>query len=77
MDRGGFDQDNFEQWEQDDIEYVVKMKMYDSVHKIIDYVNAHPFQYSWKQIDKTSAVTEITIPLSSWKKARRFILILG
>lgn len=75
VDRGGFDQDNFEQWENDNVEYVVKVKMYDSVHKIIDYVNSHPSQYHWQKIDKTFAVTEITIPLPSWKKARRFVLI--
>lgn len=75
VDRGGFDQDNFEQWENDNIEYVAKVKMYNSVHKIIDYVNQNNSQFPWQEIDKTFSVTEITVPLPSWKKARRFILI--
>lgn len=75
VDRGGFDQDNFEQWENDNIEYVAKVKMYNSVHKIIDYVNQNNSQFSWQEIDKTFSVTEITVPLPSWEKARRFILI--
>ena len=75
VDRGGFDQDNFEQWENDNIEYVAKVKMYDSVQKIIDYVNQNGSQYPWQEIDKIFSVTEITVPLPSWKKARRFILI--
>lgn len=75
VDRGGFDQDNFEQWENDNIEYVAKVKMYNSVHKIIDYVNQNNLQFPWQEIDKTFSVTEITVPLPSWEKARRFILI--
>jgi hypothetical protein len=75
VDRGGFDQDNFEQWENDNIEYVAKVKMYGSVHKIIDYVNQNSSQYPWQAIDKTFSVTEITVPLPSWEKARRFVLV--
>lgn len=75
VDRGGFDQDNFEQWENDDIEYVAKAKMYDSVQKIIDYVNQNNSQYPWQKIDNIFSVTEITVPLPAWEKARRFILI--
>jgi len=49
--------------------------MYDSVHKIIDYVNQNSSQYPWQEIDNIFSVTAITVPLPSWKKARRFILI--
>jgi hypothetical protein len=75
VDRGGFNQDNMEQWEHDCIEYFVKVKMNNSVRKIINYVNANSSQYPWQEIDSIFAVTEITVPLPAWQKARRFILI--
>jgi hypothetical protein len=75
VDRGGFDQDNMEQWEHDCIEYFVKVKMNNSIRKIINYVNANSSQYPWQEIDSIFAVTEITVPLPAWQKARRFILI--
>ena len=74
-DSAAFDQDNFDFFEDKYIEYVVKVKKYKSVSKIINYVNSNPETYKWEPIDKTFAVTEITMPLPSWSKARRFILI--
>jgi hypothetical protein len=49
--------------------------MNQSVTKIIDYVNQHPFDYPWTKIDRTFSVTEITVPLPAWVRARRFVLI--
>jgi hypothetical protein len=75
VDRGGFDQDHLEQWEHDYIEYFVKVKMNCSVQKIINYVNDNSSQYPWQEIDSIFSVAEITVPLPTWQKARRFILI--
>jgi hypothetical protein len=75
VDRGGFDQDNLEQWEHDCLEYFVKVKMNGSIQKIINYVNDNSSQYPWQEIDPSFSVTEITVPLPTWQKARRFILI--
>lgn len=74
-DRGFFDQKNFEYCEGKGYEYIVKAKMQKGVQKIIAYINKHPKQYQWSPIDKIFSVTEITVPLPSWSKARRFILI--
>lgn len=74
-DKGFFDQKNFEYLEEEGYEYVVKAKLQKGVQKIIDYVNEHPKTYTWIQINKTFSVTEITVPLPAWDKARRFIII--
>lgn len=49
--------------------------MQKGVQKIITYVNEHPAQYQWISINKTFSVTEITVPLPAWSKARRFVII--
>jgi hypothetical protein len=74
-DRGFFDQKNFEYCEDNGFEYIIKAKMQKGVQKIVEYLNEHPDQYPWTNIDKTFSVTEITVPLKAWSKARRFILI--
>jgi len=43
--------------------------------KTLTFVNEHPDQYPWTELSKTYSVTEITVPLPSWSKARRFILV--
>jgi len=74
-DRGFFDQKNFRYCEDNGIEYVIKAKMQSGVKKIIDYVNENPEQYPWTKIDNTFSVTEIRVPLKSWDRERRFVLI--
>lgn len=74
-DRGFFDQKNFDYFEDEGYEYIVKAKMQKGVQKIIAYVNEHPEQYQWININKTFSVTEITVPLPAWSRARRFIII--
>lgn len=74
-DRGFFDQKNFRYCEDNGIEYVIKAKMQNGVKKIIDYVNENPDQYPWVKIDNTFSVTEIRVPLKSWDRERRFVLI--
>jgi len=74
-DRGFFDQKNFEYCENNGYEYVTKAKMQKGVQKIITYVNEHPEEYHWTEISKTFSVTEITVPLPAWERARRFVII--
>lgn len=74
-DRGFFDQKNFEYCEDNCYEYIVKAKMQKGIQKIIAYVNEHPQDYQWTIINKTFSVTEITVPLPAWDKARRFVII--
>jgi len=74
-DSAAFDQKNFKYFEDNHVEYVVKAKKYENICKIINYVNCNPETYVWQSVDKTFAVTEITAPLPTWSKARRFILI--
>lgn len=74
-DRGFFDQKNFEYCEDNGYEYITKAKMQKGIPKIIDYVNDHPQDYHWTTINKTFSVTEITVPLPAWSRARRFIIV--
>lgn len=74
-DRGFFDQKNFEYCEDNGYEYIIKAKMQKGVQKIVAYVNEHPEQYPWTPINKIISVTEITVPLKSWTRSRRFVLI--
>jgi len=74
-DKGFFDQKNFCYCEDNDIEYVIKAKRQNGLKKIIDYVNENPDQYPWVKIDNTFSVTEIRVPLKSWDRGRRFVLI--
>jgi len=73
--RGIFDQKNLKYFEDQCYEYVIKAKLQSGVKRIIDYVNQHPDLYSWVPVNKIFSVTEITIALPSWDKARRFIII--
>lgn len=75
LDRGFFDESNFEYFEAEGIEYVVKCKMYSTVKKIIAYINENPKDYKWKDISSNFSVTEITVPLPKWEKARRFVIV--
>lgn len=75
LDRGFFDEDNFLYFEEEEIEYVVKCKMYSSVKKIISYINENPQDYQWQSISSKISVTEITLPLPSWQRARRFVIV--
>jgi hypothetical protein len=74
-DRGFFDQDNFNYFEGQQYEYIVKAKMQNGVKKIVDYVVSHPAEYKWQEIDKTFSATDIFVPLPAWDKARRFVIV--
>ena len=75
LDRGFFDEDNFLYFEEQEVEYVVKCKMYSSVKKIISYINENSKDYLWQPISSKLSVTEITVPLPSWQRARRFVIV--
>ncbi len=49
--------------------------MQKGIQKIIACVNEHPQEYQWTRISKTFSVTEITVPVPAWDKARRFVII--
>jgi len=77
-DRGFFDQDNFAYFEEQGYEYVIKAKMTQNVQKIVKYVTEHPDEYLWMPTTEDGKVfhtTDITVPLPSWDKARRFVII--
>lgn len=75
LDRGFFDEKNFTYFEDEGIEYVVKCKMYSSLKKIIEYINENPKDFKWENISSNFQVTEITLPLPKWERARRFVLV--
>jgi hypothetical protein len=77
-DRGFFDQDNFAYFEEQGYEYVVKAKMTQNIQKLVKYVTEHPNDYLWTpatEDEKVFHTTDITVPLPSWDKARRFVII--
>lgn len=75
LDRGFFDEKNFLYFEDEGIEYVAKSKMLSTVKQIIAYINSNPNDYTWEAISSQFDVTEITVPLPKWEKARRFIIV--
>lgn len=72
MDRGFFDEKNFNYLEDNCIEYVCKAPLNSSMRKVINYLSD---QHLWQELDHTYAVAEINIPLQSWERSRRFIFI--
>lgn len=49
--------------------------MYSTVKMIIDFINNNPKDYIWHDISSNLSVTEITVPLPKWQRARRFVII--
>lgn len=72
MDKGFFDQDNFNFLEDQCLLYVCKVPLKASIRKIIAYLDE---QKAWRRLDDTYAVAEIRIPLPSWDRARRFVFV--
>ncbi len=72
MDKGFFDDKNFTFFEDNQIEYVCKVPLKQSIYKIIAYLDD---QRAWQRLDAKYDVAEITVPLPTWKKARRFVFI--
>jgi hypothetical protein len=72
MDKGFFDDKNFTFFEDNQIEYVCKVPLKQSIYKIIAYLDE---QKAWQRLDAKYDTAEITVPLPTWKKARRFVFI--
>lgn len=72
LDKGFFDEKNFIYFEDNCMEYVCKAKLTSSVRKIIAYLDE---QNAWRKLDDTYSVAELTVPLPSWERARRFVFI--
>jgi len=72
LDKGFFDEKNFEYFESRTLLYVCKAPIRGSLKKIIAYINE---QDLWQELDDTYSVAELTVPLPKWSKARRFIFI--
>lgn len=72
MDKGFFDEKNFDYLDEECIEYICKAKLTGTMRKVIKYLDE---QKKWQQLSKHYAAAEITIPLPKWSKARRFVFI--
>lgn len=60
MDKGFFDEANFEYMEDNCPEYVGKVPLRANIYKIIAYLDA---ENAWYPLDDTYAAAEITVPL--------------
>lgn len=72
MDKGFFDEANFTFLEDRCLLYVCKVPLKPSIRKIIAHLDARK---AWRRLDDTYAVAEIRVPLPSWERARRFVLV--
>ncbi|WP_156972177.1 transposase, partial [Syntrophaceticus schinkii] len=72
MDKGFFDEKNFEYFESRTLLYVCKAPMRSGLKKIVNYLKE---QNLWQELDECYSIAELTVPLPSWNKARRFIVI--
>lgn len=72
LDKGFFAQDNFEYFEDRTLSYVCKAPMRGGLKKVVKYLHEENL---WEELDDYTSVAELTIPLLSWSKARRFVFI--
>ena len=72
MDKGFFAQDTFTYLEEQCIEYICKAKLTGTMRKVINYLDE---EEQWEPVSKNYATAEITIPLPTWPKARRFVFV--
>jgi hypothetical protein len=72
MDKGFFDEKNFEYFESRILLYACKAPMRSGLKKIVNYLKE---QNLWQELDECYSTAELTVPLPSWNKARRFIFI--
>jgi len=75
IDSGGFDIDNLEYLDEQNLEFTIKCKKYKSLQLLIDSVNHKDHLYPWTDIDETFSVNECHYRLPNWKKCYRFVLI--
>jgi len=74
LDKGFFDEKNFNYLEDRNLYYVCKAPLKSSLRKMIDYVNREGL---WHTLDDTYAVAELptAVPLPSWERPRRFVFV--
>ena len=72
MDKGFFDQKNFDMLEDQCIDYVCKVPLKKSIKMIIDYIDQEEY---WSPLSEAYDTAELTVPLPSWEKERRFVFI--
>jgi len=74
LDKGFFDEKNFNYLEDQNLHYVCKAPLNSSIRKMIDYVNQEEL---WRPLDDTYAVAElpVRVPLPSWERPRRFVFV--
>lgn len=72
VDCGFFDEKLFSYLEEQQIEYICKAKMSANVRKIANYLEESGY---FEPISSHYAAAQITVPLPSWEKERRFVCI--
>lgn len=70
LDKGFFDQDNFEYFEFRCIEYVCKVPLKVNLRKAIEAIS----EEDWEEIDEQVSVASREFVLPSWEKPRRFVI---
>jgi len=70
LDKGFFDQDNFEYFEGRCLEYVCKAPLKENLRKAIEFIP----EEEWEEKDEYVSFTSREFILPSWKKPRRFVI---
>ncbi len=71
LDKGFFDQKTFQLLEELSLFYVCKAPQNASIKKMIEYLSDE----DWTPISETYDSSELTVPLPTWEKERRFVFI--
>lgn len=70
LDKGFFDQDNFQYFEDRCLEYVCKVPLRENIRKAIELIP----EEEWEDLDEYASLASREFLLSSWKKPRRFVI---
>ena len=75
IDCGGFDIDNLNYLDENNLEFLIKCKKYSSITTMIQAINNMSHLYPWTQIDDMFSLNEIHGKLPSWDSTYRFVVI--
>lgn len=75
IDSGGFDIENLQYLDGQNLEFIIKCKKYRSLQVLIDSVSRKDHLYPWTDVDATFSVNECHFRLPGWEKSYRFVLI--